>query len=126
MVGFDVYMMTPDKDFAQLVDEHIFHYKPARPPKGVEILGIEETLRKWEIRRIDQVIDILGLMGDKVDNIPGIPGIGEKTAKDLLSHFKSIKKINEASKAQIAEIIGQAKAQLVFKYFNPESSHEVD
>lgn len=93
--GFDVYMMTPDKDFAQLVDEHIFHYKPARPPKPAEIFGIEETLRKWEIKRVDQVIDILGLMGDKVDNIPGIPGVGEKSAIKLLREFDTIENLIE-------------------------------
>ena len=91
--GFEVYMMTPDKDFAQLVDENIYHYKPARPPKPAEILGIDETLRKWEIRRIDQVIDILGLMGDKVDNIPGIPGVGEKSAIKLLREFDTIENL---------------------------------
>ncbi|MFY0674883.1 MAG: DNA polymerase I [Bacteroidia bacterium] len=90
---FDVYMMTPDKDFAQLVEEHIFHYKPSRPPKPAEILGVEETLKKWEIRRIDQVIDILGLMGDKVDNIPGIPGIGAKTAVKLLRQYDSVENL---------------------------------
>lgn len=95
--GFKVYMMTPDKDFAQLVDENIFHYKPARPPKPAEILGVDETLRKWEIKRIEQVIDILGLMGDKVDNIPGIPGIGEKTAIKLLRHYDSIENLLDHS-----------------------------
>jgi DNA polymerase-1 len=90
---FDVYMMTPDKDFAQLVEEHIFHYKPSRPPKPAEILGVEETLKKWEIKRIDQVIDILGLMGDKVDNIPGIPGIGQKTAIKLLRQYDSVENL---------------------------------
>jgi DNA polymerase-1 len=90
---FDVYMMTPDKDFAQLVEEHIFHYKPSRPPKPAEILGVEETLKKWEIKRIDQVIDILGLMGDKVDNIPGIPGIGEKTAIKLLRQYDTVENL---------------------------------
>lgn len=93
--GFDVYMMTPDKDFAQLVDEHIFHYKPARLPKPAEILGVQETLKKWEIRRVDQVIDILGLMGDKVDNIPGIPGVGEKSAIKLLREFDTIENLLE-------------------------------
>lgn len=95
--GFKVYMMTPDKDFAQLVEDNIFHYKPARPPKPAEILGVAETLRKWEIKRVDQVIDILGLMGDKVDNIPGIPGIGEKTAIKLLRHYDTIENLLEHS-----------------------------
>ncbi|MCB0737495.1 MAG: DNA polymerase I [Bacteroidetes bacterium] len=91
--NFDVYMMTPDKDFAQLVEDHIFHYKPARPPKPAEVLGVEETLKYWEIKRIDQVIDILGLMGDKVDNIPGIPGIGEKTAIKLLRQYDTVENL---------------------------------
>ncbi|MBI1183729.1 DNA polymerase I [bacterium] len=112
--GFEVYMVTPDKDFAQLVDEHIFHYKPARPPKGVEILGIAETLKKWEIRRIDQVIDILGLMGDKVDNIPGIPGVGEKTAIKLLREFDTIENLVANSsklKGKLKENVEQFKEQ---------------
>ncbi|MGB0429345.1 MAG: DNA polymerase I, partial [Bacteroidia bacterium] len=92
---FDVYMMTPDKDFAQLVEEHIFHYKPARPPKAAEILGVEETLRKWEIKRVEQVIDILGLMGDSVDNIPGIPGVGQKTAIKLLRQYDTVENLLE-------------------------------
>ena len=112
--GFDVFMMTPDKDFAQLVDEHIFHYKPARPPKGPEILGIAETLRKWEIRRIDQVIDILGLMGDKVDNIPGIPGVGEKTAIKLLRQYETIENLLDHShelKGKLKERVEANKEQ---------------
>lgn len=87
---FDVYMMTPDKDFGQLVEEHIFIYKPARMGNDIEILGIPEILKRWEIERVDQVIDILGLWGDAVDNIPGIPGIGEKTAKVLVQKYGSI------------------------------------
>ncbi|MBU0695312.1 MAG: DNA polymerase I, partial [Bacteroidetes bacterium] len=77
--GFTVYCMTPDKDFAQLVSENIFMYKPARMGNDMEILGVKEVLAKWEIEHVHQVIDILGLWGDAVDNIPGIPGIGEKT-----------------------------------------------
>lgn len=87
---FDVFMMTPDKDFGQLVEEHIFIYKPARMGNDIEILGIPEILKKWEIERVEQVIDILGLWGDAVDNIPGIPGIGEKTAKVLMQKYGSI------------------------------------
>ena len=71
--GFDVYMMTPDKDYAQLVEEHIFMYKPAFMGNKVETLGIPEVLAKFEVERVDQVIDILGMEGDVVDNIPGIP-----------------------------------------------------
>lgn len=91
--GFQVYCMTPDKDFAQLVSENIFIYKPARMGNEAEILGVPEVLSKWEIERVDQVIDILGLWGDAVDNIPGIPGIGEKTAKDLIKRYGSMENI---------------------------------
>lgn len=91
--GFQVYCMTPDKDFAQLVSENIFIYKPARMGNDMEILGVPEILAKWEIERVDQVIDILGLWGDAVDNIPGIPGIGEKTAKALIKQYGSMENI---------------------------------
>lgn len=92
-VGFKVYMMTPDKDFAQLVDENIFLYKPKRMGNGVEIMGIPEVLAKFDIDKVDQVRDVLGLKGDSVDNIPGIPGIGDKTASKLLKEFGSVEGI---------------------------------
>jgi DNA polymerase I len=88
--GYTTYMMTPDKDYGQLVSDNIFIYKPARLGNGVEILGPAEVCKKWEIASVDQLIDILGLMGDKVDNIPGIPGVGEKTAIQLVKDFGSI------------------------------------
>lgn len=88
--GFTTYMMTPDKDYGQLVDENTFIYKPARLGNGAEILGPAEICKKWEINTVSQLIDILGLMGDKVDNIPGIPGVGEKTAIQLIKDFGSI------------------------------------
>ncbi|MEL6945310.1 MAG: 5'-3' exonuclease H3TH domain-containing protein, partial [Bacteroidota bacterium] len=88
--GFKVYMVTPDKDFAQLVSQNIHLYKPARMGNDVEILGENEVLKKWEIERVEQVIDILGLQGDAVDNIPGIPGIGKKTAVKLLAKYGSV------------------------------------
>lgn len=91
--GFKVYMVTPDKDYAQLVSENIFMYKPARMGNDIDILGIREILDKWEIQRIDQVIDVLGLQGDSVDNIPGIPGIGPKTAVKLLKEFDTIENL---------------------------------
>lgn len=91
--GFQVYCMTPDKDFAQLVSENIFIYKPARMGNEMEILGVAEVLAKWEIENVLQVIDILGLWGDAVDNIPGIPGIGEKTAKSLIKQYGSMENI---------------------------------
>ncbi len=93
--GFDTYMMTPDKDFGQLVDEHTFIYKPASFGKGPEVLGIKEVCARWDIERVDQVKDILGLMGDSVDNIPGIPGVGEKTAMSLVKQFGSIENLLE-------------------------------
>jgi len=91
--GFQVYCMTPDKDFAQLVSDNIFIYKPARMGNEMEILGVPEVLAKWEIDNVLQVIDILGLWGDAVDNIPGIPGIGEKTAKSLIKRYGSVENI---------------------------------
>ncbi len=91
--GFKVYMMTPDKDYAQLVSENIFMYKPARFGNGVEILGEKEVLEKWDIEKVEQVIDVLGLQGDSVDNIPGIPGIGAKTAVKLLKKYGSVENL---------------------------------
>lgn len=93
--GFDVYMMTPDKDFGQLVSEHIFIYKPARQGGDFEIMGVPEVLKRWEITDVKQVIDILGMWGDAVDNIPGIPGIGEKTAKLLVQKYGSMEGLYE-------------------------------
>lgn len=91
--GYKVYCMTPDKDFAQLVSENIFIYKPARMGNEVEVMGVPEVLAKWEIERPEQVIDILGLWGDAVDGIPGIPGVGEKTAKTLIKQYGSVEGI---------------------------------
>jgi DNA polymerase-1 len=91
--GYQVYCMTPDKDFAQLVSENIRIYKPARMGNDMEILGVPEVLAKWEIERPEQVIDILGLWGDAVDGIPGIPGVGEKTAKLLIKQYGSVEEI---------------------------------
>ncbi|TAF26644.1 MAG: DNA polymerase I [Runella slithyformis] len=91
--GFEVFMMTPDKDYGQLVEEHIYLYKPAIMGKGVEIQGIPQILERWGIKEIGQVIDMLGLQGDAVDNIPGIPGVGEKTAQKLIEEFGSIENL---------------------------------
>ena len=91
--GFTVYMVTPDKDYAQLVSDKVFMYKPARMGNGIEILGEKEVLEKWDIARVDQVIDVLGLQGDSVDNIPGIPGVGAKTAVKLLKLYDSVEGI---------------------------------
>ena len=91
--GFQVFMVTPDKDFAQLVSENIFMYKPARMGNDIEIWGIPEVLAKFEIERPDQVIDFLGMMGDAADNIPGLPGVGEKTAKKFLAEFGTLENL---------------------------------
>ena len=93
--GFEVYMVTPDKDFAQLVSEKIFMYKPARSGNVAEIIGVEEVKEKFRVREPGQVIDILALWGDSSDNIPGAPGIGEKTAKKLIESFGSIDGVYE-------------------------------
>lgn len=91
--GFEVYMMTPDKDYAQLVEESIFLYKPSYMGNAVDVLGIPEVLRKFDIDHVDQVRDVLGLKGDTVDNIPGVPGVGDKTASKLLKEFGSVENI---------------------------------
>ncbi|MFV8341797.1 DNA polymerase I [Flavobacterium sp. XS2P39] len=91
--NYKVFMVTPDKDFAQLVSENIFMYKPARMGNGIEIWGIPEVLEKFEIERPDQVIDFLGMMGDTADNIPGLPGVGEVTAKKLLKEFGTMENL---------------------------------
>ena len=91
--NFKVFMVTPDKDFAQLVSENIFMYKPARMGNGIEIWGIPEVLARFEIERPDQVIDFLGMMGDAADNIPGLPGVGEVTAKKLLKEFGTMENL---------------------------------
>ncbi len=91
--NFKVFMVTPDKDFAQLVSENIFMYKPARMGNDIEIWGIPEVLEKFEIERPEQVIDFLGMMGDAADNIPGLPGVGEKTAKKFLAEYGSMENL---------------------------------
>ena len=88
--GYTTYMVTPDKDFGQLVTEHILLYKPSRQGNGVDIMGPKEICEKWNIDRTEQVIDILALQGDSVDNIPGVPGIGAKTAAKLLAKYDSV------------------------------------
>ncbi len=91
--GFEVYMMTSDKDYGQLVTDHVFIYKPSNKGNPPEILGCKEICAKWQIENVNQLIDILGLMGDAVDNIPGIPGVGEKTAIQLIKDFGSIENL---------------------------------
>jgi len=88
--GYEVYMVTPDKDYGQLVSEKIKIYKPAYQGNDAEILGPEEVCAKWNIKDVSQVVDMLGMMGDAVDNIPGIPGVGEKTAAKFLAEYGSL------------------------------------
>ena len=117
--GFTVYMVTPDKDYAQLVSDKILMYKPARMGNGIEILGIQEVLAKWDIENVLQVIDILGLQGDSVDNIPGIPGIGAKTAVKLLKIYGSVEelidKADELKGKQKENVINYAEQGLLSK-----------
>ncbi len=91
--GYMTYMVTPDKDFAQLVSENIVMYRPPRMGNGWELWGIEEVQKKFEVERPEQVIDFLGMMGDSVDNIPGLPGVGEKTAKKFLAQYGSMENL---------------------------------
>ena len=95
--GFETYMVTPDKDFGQLVTEHVRIYKPGRSGADTEILGPAEVCARWGIERPEQVIDILGLMGDASDNIPGIMGVGEKTATELIKTHGSIENVIAAA-----------------------------
>ena len=92
-LGYTVYMVTPDKDYGQLVSEHVKIYKPGYQGGDVEIMGPKEVCEKWCIQSVDQVIDILGLMGDAVDNIPGIAGVGQKTACKLITEYGSVENI---------------------------------
>ncbi|MEC7863797.1 MAG: DNA polymerase I, partial [Bacteroidota bacterium] len=112
--GYKVYMMTSDKDFAQLVSENIFMYRPGNKWQPTTIWGIPEVLEKFDITRVDQVIDFLGMMGDSADNIPGIPGVGEKTAQKFLQKYDSM----EGLFANSHELKGKMKE-------NVESSEEI-
>lgn len=114
--GYQVFMMTSDKDYYQLVDQNIFVYKPARSGNDVEIIGASEVKHLFEVQLPLQVIDVLGLWGDSSDNIPGAPGIGEKTAKKLIKEFGTIENIiNQADKLQgkIKESILNHKEQIL-------------
>ena len=91
--GFQIFMVTPDKDFAQLVSDNIFMYRPARMGNGIEIWGVPEVQERFGIERPEQVIDYLGMMGDAVDNIPGLPGVGDKTAKKFIAEFGSMENL---------------------------------
>lgn len=110
--GYDVYMVTPDKDYGQLVNEKVFIYKPGYQGSDAEILSANEVCTKWNIKDVSQVIDILGLMGDSVDNIPGIPGVGEKTAAKLLAEYGSLENVldnAEGIKGALGEKIRKGK-----------------
>ena len=114
--GYKTYMMTPDKDFGQLVSEHIFMYKPARMGNKAEIWGIKEVCEKFEVEDPLQVIDYLGMRGDAVDNIPGIPGVGDKTAKKFLKTYGSIEKLLENTsdlKGKMKEKVEENAAQAI-------------
>ena len=111
--GFDVYMMTPDKDFAQLVSSKIFMYRPSRMGNGIEIWGVPEVQEKFDIEKPEQVIDYLGMMGDSVDNIPGLPGVGDKTAKKFLAQYGSMENLlanTHELKGKLREKIEENKA----------------
>ena len=107
--GYTSYMVTPDKDFGQLVDAHTFLYKPARMGDAVEILGPPEIQKRWGIERPEQVIEVLALMGDATDNIPGVPGIGEKTAIKLIGQFGNVENLL----AHAGELTGRLKDNLL-------------
>ena len=107
--GFTTYMMTPDKDYAQLVSDQIFMYKPGKGGDDAEVWGLKEVQENFGIKTADQVIDILGLMGDTADNIPGCPGIGPKTAEKLIADFGSIDGIYQ----NIDQLKGKQKENLV-------------
>ena len=106
--GMTTYMVTPDKDFAQLVSPNTWLYRPGRAGKPAELLGEQDVLAKWKIKRVDQIIDLLGLMGDTSDNVPGVPGIGEKTAQKLLADFDTV----EGLLGRLDELKGKRKETL--------------
>lgn len=110
--GYEVYMVTPDKDYGQLVTEKIKIYKPGYQGGDVEIMGPDEVCAKWNIKNVSQVVDILGLMGDAVDNIPGIPGVGEKTAAKLLAEYETLENVlknADSIKGALGEKVRNAK-----------------
>ena len=106
--GFTTYMVTPDKDFAQLVSENIFMYRPARMGNGIEILGVPEVQEKFGVETPSQVIDYLGMMGDSADNIPGLPGVGDKSARKFLKEYGSM----EGLLANTHELKGKMKEKI--------------
>lgn len=118
--GIITYMMTPDKDYGQLVKDTVFMYRPKSGEKDFEILGIEEIKEKYQIERPEQVIDLLGLMGDAADNIPGCPGVGEKTAQKLIAEFGSVENLlehTEELKGAIKNKVETNKEKITFSKF---------
>lgn len=107
--GFTTYMMTPDKDYAQLVSEQTFMYKPGRMGNPPEVWDVERVKEKFEVERVEQVIDILGMWGDSVDNIPGIPGVGEKTAKKFIQKYGSMEGLYE----NVEDLKGKQKEKVI-------------
>lgn len=110
--GYEVFMVTPDKDYGQLVNDKVKIYKPGYQGGEVEIMGPQEVINKWNIKSVSQVIDILGLMGDSVDNIPGIPGVGEKTAAKLLAEYETLENVLQNAqniKGKLGEKVAQGK-----------------
>jgi DNA polymerase-1 len=113
--GFTTYMMTPDKDFAQLVSDNIFMFKPSRSGNESILWGVEDIQKEFSVERPEQVIDILALMGDTADNIPGAPGVGPKTAMKLISEFGSIEELfkhTDKLKGKLKEIIENNREQI--------------
>jgi DNA polymerase I len=113
---YEVYMVTPDKDYGQLVQDNIFIWKPPAFGNPAQVMGPKEVCEKWDIERVDQVIDLLGLMGDASDNIPGIKGVGEKTAVQLLKQYSTLENVLENAhllKGKMAEKVANGKADAI-------------
>src|SRR5262245_21699527 len=106
--GFQTFMVTPDKDFGQLVDANTYLLKPSRQGDGIEIMGVPEIQKRWNIQRTEQVVDVLALMGDSSDNVPGVPGVGEKTAMKLIGEFGTVENLL----AHTGELKGRVKESL--------------
>ncbi len=131
--GFQTLMVTPDKDYDQLVSEQVMIMKPGRKGSEIEMLGVAEVLAKWEVERIEQVIDVLALMGDSSDNIPGVPGIGPKTAQKLIEQYGSVESLLEHSHElkgkQKERVQGHAEQALLSKSLvriQLDVPHEID
>ena len=118
--GIQTYMMTPDKDYGQLVSENVFMYRPKYGDKEFEVLGVEEVKAKFNIESPLQVIDMLGLMGDSSDNIPGCPGVGEKTAQKLIAQFGNVENLLSHSnelKGALKNKVEENREKIIFSKF---------